>query len=102
MITNKEIKRLCEEIEIDNTKIFQLIDYFTKNATFPELVELLTYTTLELHRLKKENKQIPISKEDYLKIRNLFKIRGYKILPNGTVVEENRGGNRYTDLHDSH
>lgn len=101
MIANKEIIKICEGIENGNLSTADLVDFYTKNFTFPQLVEYLAYTTFEMYKVNNENKPIPISKDDYLRIRNLFKIRGYKILPNGTVVEENRGGNRYTDTHDS-
>jgi hypothetical protein len=95
MKREKEIKRICGEVDANPLKMFELIDFLTNNYTYPELVERLAYTTMELYKLNKENQPIPISKEDYLRIRGLFKIRGYKIMPDGTVVEENRGGNRY-------
>lgn len=91
----KEIEKLCEEVENDPLKMFELQDYFTNNFTHKLLVEYLSYLQMDWYKLKKYHKPIPISKEDYLRLSSLFKIRGYKINPDGTVTEENRGGNRY-------
>ena len=91
----KEIDKLCEEVVNDPLKMFELQDYFSNNFTHKQLVEYLSYVKMDLYKLKKDHKPIPITKEDYLRLSSLFKIRGYKINPDGTVTEENRGGNRY-------
>ena len=91
----KEIEKLCEEVVNDQLKMFELQDYFSNNFTHKQLVEYLSYVKMDLYKLKKAHKPIPITKEDYLRLSSLFKIRGYKINPDGTVTEENRGGNRY-------
>lgn len=92
---NKEIKRICEEIENGNATMTALCDFYKQNYTLLNIVESLAIAHFELYKKTKEERQIPISKEDFLMIRNLFKIRGYKIMADGSVVSENRGGNRY-------
>ena len=92
---SKDLKKLCEEVENDPLKMFELQDYFSNNFTHKQLIECIAVLEFEVYKLKKDYKPIPISKEDFLRLSSLFKIRGYKINPDGTVTEENRGGNRY-------
>lgn len=96
----KECDKICEEIISNPAKMFDLMDWFSKNLTHQNMVELLATFYFEDYKRKQENKPIPISKEDFEKFAKLFKIKGYKILPNGTVVEENRGGSRYRGTFD--
>ena len=49
----KEIDKLCEEVENDPLKMFELQDYFTNNFTHKLLVEYLSYLQMDWYKLKK-------------------------------------------------
>lgn len=94
----KECNKICAEIDSNPLKMFELMDWFSKNLTHQNMVEMLANFYYNNYKEKEEAKPIPISKDDFLKISKLFKIKGYRILPNGQVVEENRGGSRYRNI----
>lgn len=94
----KECNKICMEIEQDPLKMFDLQKWFSDNLTHTQMIELLANLYYNDFKNKKEIEPIPISKDDFQKLRSLFKIKGYRILSDGTVVEENRGGSRYRNI----
>lgn len=73
-----------------------LVNYYTTNYTMHQLTLTLANVTYELYKKEKEAPtQIPITRDDFIKLKNIFRIKGYRILPNGNVVAETRGGQRY-------
>lgn len=96
----KEADKICEEMGSNPLKIFELQDWFSKNLTHQNMVELLATLYYDNYKRIENEKPIPISKEDFEKLVKCFKIRGFKVLPNGQVVEEKRGGSRYRGTFD--
>lgn len=93
---NREVKRICEAIEKGESRMYDLVNYYTTNYTILQMTETLASVVYELYKREKEAPtQIPITREDFIKLRNIFRIKGYRILPNGNVVAETRGGQRY-------
>lgn len=91
-----DYKSICAEIELGTKTIAYLEKFFYDNYTNSQMLQLLARTVYEQYT--KEQPPIPITKEDFIKLRNIFKIKGYRILDDGRVVEETRGGSRYRNI----
>ena len=94
---DRNAKKICEQMENGDSNLNELVSYYTTNYTMHQLTLTLANVTYELYKKEKETTQIAITREDFIKLRNIFRIKGYKILPNGSVVPETRGGLKYDD-----
>lgn len=93
---DRNAKKICEQMDNGESNLNVLVNYYTTNYTMHQLTLTLANVTYELYKKEKEAPtQIPITRDDFIKLRNLFKIKGYRILPNGNVIAETRGGLNY-------
>ena len=80
------IKAISEGIEPIST----LEQYLVSNYSIKEILE--AFAELIVVAENTANKpQITVTQEEYNTITSLFKIKGMKVLEDGTVVEETRG-----------
>ena len=83
-------KDLLRDISEGNKPISDLEQYLLSNYPIKEILE--AFAELIITAENTVNKpQITVTQEEYNTITSLFKIKGMKVLEDGTVVEETRG-----------
>lgn len=85
-------RNLIKSVQDGTEKMNTLETYIISNFSIAEIIKSFSELLIEANR-----QQISVSEEEYQAIMNLFKVRGKRIMEDGTVQDEKRGRPRKED-----